>query len=79
MDFNKIVSVEVRDGVVSRFDTVWIHWIDATPEQVSTYELHQWEDVVRFSHCYSIEKPVFKIKEDGNNIYDYEDGYDDYI
>lgn len=78
MNFSKIMSVQTRDEVVQQGQDVWLHWIDAAPEQVTTRASHVWEDVVRFPDYYSLNEPEFKIKEDGNTIYEYQEGFENY-
>lgn len=71
MKYDKIISVEIRDGVVTEDSVVWFHYDDVPPEQMLAKNA-PWSLLVAFPDYFSREKPTYKITSSGNTVYDYE-------
>ena len=67
MNYKHVLSVQVKDGVVTPESMVWVRWIDVPPEYSKAE--HHWRDIVEDGDWFSIEKPEYTISEDGETIY----------
>lgn len=67
MDYKHVLTVQLKDGVVTPESMVWVHWTDVPPEYEKA-EYH-WRDIVEAGDWFSIEKPEYTISEDGETIY----------
>lgn len=80
IDYEKILAVQVRDGIVDQSSVVWWHGEDG-PQQVNLKKpymlIQEWENIVRFPLIYSLQEPLYEIDNDGFAVYDYDYPYKD--
>ena len=67
MNYKNVLSIRLKDGVVTPESMVWVHWEDAPPECHKAADY--WQDIVVDWYWFSIEKPEYTISEDGETIY----------
>lgn len=80
IEYERILSVQVRDGVATHSSKVWWHGEDG-PELVDLtkpYQLSQeWENIFTFPLVYSLQEPTYELDVEGFAVYDYEYPYKD--
>ena len=67
MNYKNVLSVQLKDGVVTPESMVWVHWTHAPPEYHKA--VNYWPYIVEEGYWFSIEKPEYTISEDGETIY----------
>lgn len=67
MKYQHVLSISLKDGVVTQEDFVWVHWLDDHPEQHKAEQF--WTEMVKDPSWFSVKKPEYTITSEYQTVY----------
>lgn len=67
MKYQHVLSISLKDGVVTQEDFVWVHWVGDHPEQHKAGQF--WHEMVEDPSWFSVEKPEYTINKNYETVY----------